>query len=68
MCYHFGVDGGPTEEPSGVSGRHINTAVAHRRTEITVPIGAVDGVAAVKIHHVWYVGEIVITCAPTACH
>src|SRR5512139_2206390 len=35
----------PTEQPLGFLGAHVNTAMAHGRAEILMPVGAVEGMA-----------------------
>lgn len=51
---------GPIEQPSCVSGTQIDAAVAHGGAKIVVPIGAMQTVPFVKIHHVGDVREEII--------
>lgn len=39
----IGLD--PTENPVGFFGAHVDTAVAHGRTKIFMPVGTVEGVS-----------------------
>lgn len=45
-----GADFGPVIEPVGIFGAHVYTAVGHGGAEITMPVGAVEAVALIKIH------------------
>ena len=49
----------PIIQPTCFACFHIDTAVAHWIAKIVVPIGAVDTIAAVKIHHIRHIREIV---------
>src|SRR5689334_8823304 len=35
----------PTEEPFGFLGTHVDTAMAHRHTEVLMPVGTVEGMS-----------------------
>src|SRR5215213_534351 len=66
-------DGGalwrPTEHPLGDVHRQIDAAVAHRRPEVVVPIGTVQGVTLVgEIHHVGHVIDLVGLAADRPRH
>ena len=43
----------------GVGSGQIDAAVAHRRAKVVVPIGAVQAIATVKVHHIGHVGQVV---------
>ena len=58
---------GPIEKLLCFRRLHIDTPVTHRVSEVAVPISAVDAVtaafgdtAAVKIHHIGHIGQVVI--------
>lgn len=50
---------GPVVEPVGVWGGQIDTAVRHRCAEVTMPVGAVEAVALVKVHGPRDIGQVV---------
>lgn len=56
------VPGGkcPVEEPFGVLDGEVDAAVAHGRAEVVVPVGAVEGVAVVKVLDPLHVGQAVV--------
>jgi hypothetical protein len=46
----------PIVEPVRVVDREVHAAVAHRMTEVVVPVRAVDRVRAGKVHHPGHAG------------
>ena len=60
MYYHGRAVGREVVEPLGLAGPHVDAAVAHWVAKVVVPIGAVDGVAAVgEVHYPRHVGQVV---------
>ena len=55
--------GSPVEQPLGDLRWYVDATVAHRLSESGVPVGAVDAIAAVEIHHVGHVGQVIIDAA-----
>ena len=58
---------GPVEEPLGVGDGEIDAPVAHRVSEVVMPVCSVDCITPDKEHRPWDVGEIIVidpACAP----
>ena len=49
---------GKIVQPLRVLYAKVNTAMAHRSTEIVMPVSAVDGVAAEEVHHIWNIRQV----------
>src|SRR5690606_22338298 len=66
--HDLGADLGKIEEPLRVWDAQVDTSVAHRRSEIVVPVGAVETVASEKIHDVGHVTQIVVISTASPRH
>ena len=55
-----GAHAAPVVQSLGIRCTQVDTAVAHWRAEIGVPICAVDRVIPVEIHDIWHVGQIIV--------
>ena len=49
----------PVIEDLGFAGGHIDTAVAHGSAKVVVPIGAVNGIAAIELHDPRHAGQAI---------
>jgi hypothetical protein len=50
----------PVKQPLGLRHAQIHAAMAPCPAKIVVPVGPVDGIGAVEVHHVWHVGLLII--------
>ena len=66
MGHYFGADRGPIEQPLRIGGEHVDAAVAHRLAEIVMPVGAVQPIIALKIHHIRDTGQKIFIIARAA--
>ena len=68
MRHHFRSYRRPVEQPLGIRGREVDTAVTHRRAEIVMPISAVQAVIAVEVHDIGHIGQILSIVARATLH
>lgn len=53
----------PVIQPLRVERRCVDAAVAHGMAKVVVPVGAVNAIALIKVHHVRHIGQIVTGAA-----
>ncbi len=59
MHVHHRPDLGEVVHPLRIGDGEIDTAVAHGRSEIVMPVRAVDSIISIEIHDVWNIREII---------
>ena len=67
MYVNQGAHISPVVQPLRIGGGRVDAAMAHRVAEIVVPVGAVNAIALIEIHHVRYIGQIVAGAAHRLC-
>lgn len=53
MHIHHGADRREVIQPFRIWDAEVDTAVAHGRAKIIMPVGAVQSIAFIEIHGVW---------------
>src|SRR5687768_9300774 len=53
------ADARPAKQPPRVLGAQVDAAVAHGRAEVVVPVGAVQAIALIEVHHIRHAGQVV---------
>jgi hypothetical protein len=51
----------PVERPSGVSHSQVDTTGVHGRAEVVMPVGTMDTISTVAIHHIRDIPQIIGT-------
>ena len=51
MDIYLGAHRCPVVKGSGVAQIHVDTAMTHRVAEVVVPIGSMDGIGPIEVHH-----------------
>src|SRR5680860_172300 len=60
---------GDAVQPLRERDRRVDAAVAHHLAEVVVPVGAVNGVAAIgEVHRPWHIGHVVVLAAEHTFH
>ena len=63
MHINQSADSGEIVNPGCITGLHVHTAMAHRRTKIVVPVSSMYAIASIKVHGIGHVRQKIIGAA-----